>query len=229
MLSLHGNPEAMLQWEAKVLQLFAWAIITLTHHVLGKCRQYSAAQRHDGWCVCRHSWTVDPIISWGRKGGASHHGGEIRDDWLNQNRGPSWMAACWHYWGATVGVNATAQWQQRAVKRSKKIKCVTIQKWGGRGLYTVWRRKLPVIKNISWIHLDASPAKIRWYKPTQRNTSILQLVDRISKTEIHPHRQRHSHTHSHAHCTSANSNSQMVTDTTAVARNAERTNTLHSN
>lgn len=91
-LIIRGNSEAVLQWDARVLWVFAWAIITLTHHVLGKCRQYSAVQRRDGWCVCRHCWTVDPIISWGRKGGARHHRREIKDDWLNQNRGPSWTA-----------------------------------------------------------------------------------------------------------------------------------------
>ena len=164
MLSSCGNSETMLQWEARVLCLFASAITTLSHHVLGKCRQYSLAQLHDGWCVCRHRWTVYPIISWGRKGGARHHRGEIRDDWLNQNRGPSWMAVCWHYWGAIVGVNATAQWQQRAVRRSKKIKCILSLKWGRQGLF-MWREKLPVIKNISLTCLDSSPAEIRWFKP----------------------------------------------------------------
>lgn len=190
MLSIPGNSEAMLQWEARVLWVFAWAVITLTHHVLGKCRQYSAAQRHDGWCVCRHRWTVDPIISWGKKGGARHHGGEIRDDWLNQNRGPSWIAVCWHYWEAIVGVNATAQWQERAVTGSKKIKSIPFLKWGTGGIF-MWREKLPVIKNISWTCCNSSPAEIRWFKPQQGGIP-LQLVDRIYKAKTHTNKQQQS-------------------------------------
>lgn len=163
MLSICENSEAMLQWQDRVLLVFAWAIITLTHHVLAKCRQYRAAQRHDGWCVCGHRWTVDPIISWGRKGGARHHREEIRNDWLNENRGPSWMAMCWHYWEAIVGVNATAQWQQRGVTGGK-ITCIPFLNWGRAGII-MWREKLSVIKNISRTCWNSSPAEIRWFKP----------------------------------------------------------------
>lgn len=120
-------------------ECWVFALITLTYHVLGKCRQYSAALRHDGWCVCRHRWTMDPIISWGKKGGARHHRGKISDDWLNQNRGPSWMAVCWHYCEANaVGVNATAQWPRRAVTPSKKIKCIPFLNWSRRALSMWW-------------------------------------------------------------------------------------------
>lgn len=186
MLRIRENSEAMLHWEARVLWVFAWAIITLTHHVLGKCRQYSAAQRHDGWCVCRHRWTVDPIISWGRKGGARHRWGEIRDDWLNQNRGPSWLAVCWHYLEAIVGVNVTAQWQQRAVIGSKKIKCVLFLKWGRGRLFT-WGEKLPVIKNISRRCWDSSLTEIRQEAYFSREgfyTSAASWSDYIDTQEL---------------------------------------------
>lgn len=210
-LIIRGNSEATLQWDARVLWVFAWAIITLTHHVLGKCRQYSAVQRRDGWCVCRHCWTVDPIISWGRKGGARHHRREIKDDWLNQNRGPSWTACACIYWETIVRANATAQWWQRAVTGSQKIKCNPFLKWGRGGIF-MWREKLPVIKNISQTCWDSSPAEIR-------NTSLLQAGRQVLKT--HKHQQTNSHYL--AQSAAANLNSQTVTDTTADARDAEGT------
>lgn len=73
--------------------MYAWTIITARHHVPGKCKQYSAAQRHNGWCVCRLYWTVDPIISWGIEREAKAP--QERDKgWLTQakSRGPSWTA-----------------------------------------------------------------------------------------------------------------------------------------
>lgn len=50
----------------------------------------------------------------------------------------------------------------------------------GRGGIFMCREKLPVIKNISHTRMDSSPVEIRWFKPgTRRNTSLLQLGDRI--------------------------------------------------
>lgn len=172
LLSIRGNSGAMLQWEARV---FAWAVITLTHHVLGKCRQYS---QHSAMMDGVFADTTEPRTPLFPRGGRGSKAvrGEIRDDWLNQNRGPSWMAVCWNYWEATVGVNATAQWQQRAVTGSKKIKCIPFLN-GGKGGHFMWGGKLPVIKNISWTCWGLISC---WEQvvptPTGRNASLLQLL-----------------------------------------------------
>lgn len=73
--------------------MYACTIITPRHHVPAKCKQHSAAQRRNGWCVCRLYWTVDPIISWGREREAKAPR-ERDKGWLTRpkTRGPSWTA-----------------------------------------------------------------------------------------------------------------------------------------
>lgn len=151
--------------------VFAWAVITLT---LGKCRQSSAARRHDGWCVCRHCWTVDPIISWGRKG-ESRATQESDNRWLTKPNQRSLLddailalLAC-HSESQCIS-SVTAE----GCDRKPEIKRVSFMKWGRGG-----QKNFPVIRNNSHTCWGSTPAEIRWFKRAHGGVITAAAADKI--------------------------------------------------
>lgn len=165
--------------------MYACAIITARHHVLGKCKHYSAAQRHNGWCVCRLYWTVDPIISWGREREAKAP--QERDKgWLTQpkTRGPSWTAsasaAAKPPWDSAQQLgNVTEPLQEVAQSSISLIKC-------GREAVITWRKTLLVIKTVSMTCRGTFPVEIQVaHTSARQNLSLLQRRDTIYSWETH--------------------------------------------
>lgn len=165
------------------MAVFAWAVIRLTRCV-GKCRQSSAAQRHDGWRVCRHCWTVDAIISWGRKR-ESRATQESDKGWLtkpNQRSlldGTALKLLASHCESQCISL-VTAE----SCDRKPKIKCVSFMKWGRGG-----EKNFPVIRDISHTCWGSTPAEIRWFKPVRGGVIAAAAADKIlNSTRTHTDR-----------------------------------------
>lgn len=153
--------------------VYVWAVITPTCDV-GKRGQSRAAQCHDGWCVCRHCWTVDPIISRGRKG-ESRATQESDKGWLTKPNQRSLLD------DATLALLASHR-ENRCFSsvtaggcdRKPEIKCVSLVKWGRGG-----KKNFPVIRNISHTCWGSTPAEIRWFKLAHGGVITAAAADKI--------------------------------------------------
>lgn len=140
------------------------------HHMAGKCKQYSAAQHHNGWCVCRLYWTVDPIFPEGERGKQKQHRREIKDDSLNQKAEVSHGRRALARHKATVRFSPTARWRRGAIVGSRTIKCIAPLKCGREGVIT-WRKTLLVIKTISATCWSPFPVEIQVVHTSTRRNS----------------------------------------------------------
>lgn len=181
--------------------MYACAVITPRRHVLGKCKQYSAAQRHNGWCVCRLYWTVDPIISWGREREKPKQ--ERDKGWLTQpkTRGPSWTpcasAAAKPPWDSVQPLGKHAEPLQEVAQSS-----ISLVK-RSREAVIVWRKTLLVIKTVTC--RGTFPVDIQVaHTSTRQKLSLLQRIDTIYswETRVAIGKKRMKHTWYLVHSTS---------------------------
>lgn len=170
-----------------------------------RCKQYSAAQRHNGWCVCRRYWTVDPIISWGREREAKAPP-ERDKGWLTQpkTRGPLWTvcasAAAKRQWDSALMLGNDAE-QLQEVGRSS----ISLFKRSREEVIT-WRKTLRVITTVSATCRGTFPVEIQVAHTSRRqNLSQLQRTDTIYswETRVAKGKKRITHTLYLVHSTSS--------------------------